>query len=133
MTKERLFKREYARELLNIAKNDLIAAKTLAQNPDVRYETVFFQLQQAVEKSLKSLLVAQSKSVPIVHDIALIIDRLVTKPENADALCELTDFAAIRRYEEGTFIVSQEETMAALTAVEQTIAFCQQQLLMLGL
>lgn len=98
MTKERLFKREYARELLNIANNDLIAAKTLAQNPDVRYETVFFQLQQAVEKSLKSLLVAQSKSVPIVHDIALIIDRLVTKPENADVLCELI-FQENRRFQ----------------------------------
>ncbi len=86
-----------------------------------------------MEKSLKSLLVAQSKSVPIVHDIALIIDRLVTKPENADALCELTDFAEIRRYEEWTFIVSQEETIAAMTTVEQTLAYCQQQLLMLGL
>jgi predicted nucleotidyltransferase len=49
------------------------------------------------------------------------------------SLLELTDFAAIRRYEEGTFIVSQEETIAALTTVEQTLAFCQQQLLMLGL
>ena len=124
MTKERLFKQEYAQELLKIAKNDLEAARTLIKNPEIRYETVFFQLQQAVEKSLKAVLVHKKKMVPLVHDIAIIIDRLDTPPPNAEALIELTDFASIRRYEEGTFEVTSEETKAAIEAVEQAINFC---------
>lgn len=128
MTKERLFKEQYAAELLKIAKNDLLAAETLSKNAGVRYETVFFQLQQAVEKGLKSVLVHHNQPVPLVHDIALIIDRLAVKPPAADELNELTDFAAVRRYEEGTFVVTAEETAAAITLVEQTLEFCQVQL-----
>jgi HEPN domain-containing protein len=129
MTKERLFKHEYARELLIIAKNDLEAAKTLMQNPDIRYETVFFQLQQAVEKTLKALLVHQRKMVPLIHDIALLIERLQFDIPQADALTELTDFASVRRYEMGTFEVTTDETKAAIKAVEETIDFCERHMI----
>lgn len=128
MTKERLFKKQYANELLKIAENDLLAAKTLSQNAGVRYETVFFQLQQAAEKGLKSVLVHDGLPVPLVHDLALIIDRLNVKPPASDDLNELSDFAAVRRYEEGTFVVTIEETTAAIAMVEQTLEFCRRQL-----
>lgn len=128
MTKERLFKQEYAIELLKIAKNDLEAAKTLMTNPKIRYETVFFQLQQAVEKSLKAVLVHQKKMVPLVHDIQLILDRFDVSPPHADALCELTDFASVRRYEEGTFEVTADETKAAIAAVIDALKFCEDEL-----
>ncbi len=128
MTKERLFKLPYSWELLAIAKNDLLAAKALAANPQVRYETAFFMLQQAVEKALKAVLVAQSKAVPLVHDLAVIIDRLDPKPDATDELNELTDFASIRRYEEGTFVVTAEETAAAIKLVEATLAFAETQI-----
>ena len=121
MTKERLFKLPYARELLAIAQNDLLAAKALSANQQVRYETAFFMLQQSVEKALKAVLVAQSQPVPLVRDLAVIIDRLDPKPNASDELNELTDFAAVRRYEEGTFLVTAEETAAAIsvTATQQ--------------
>jgi len=128
MTKERIFKLAYARELLAIAKNDLLAAKALTANPQVRYETAFFMLQQSVEKALKAVLVAQSRPVPLVYDLAVIIDRLNPKPNASDELNELTDFASVRRYEEGTFIVTAEETAAAIKLVESTLAFAESQI-----
>ena len=128
MTKERIFKLPYARELLAIAKNDLLAAKALAANPQVRYETAFFMLQQSVEKALKAVLVAQSQPVPLIYDLAVIIDRLNPKPNASDELNELTDFASVRRYEEGTFIVTAEETAAAIKLVESTLAFAESQI-----
>lgn len=128
MTKERLFKLPYAHELLVIAMNDFLAAKALIANPQVRYETAFFMLQQSVEKALKAVLVAQSKPVPLVHDLAVIIDRLDPKPDSPDDLNELTDFASVRRYEEGTFVVTAEETAAAIKLVESTLAFAKSQI-----
>lgn len=123
--KERIFKKSYAQELLNIGKNDLIAAKALSVARDIRFETVFFLLQQSVEKSLKALLVSIGKSVPLSHDLALIMDRLNVKPNRSDDLNELTDFASVRRYEEGTFIVTAEEMTAAIQLVEETLIFCE--------
>jgi len=128
MSKERLFKKPYARELMAIAKNDLVAAKFLAANTEVRFETAFFMLQQAVEKCLKAVLVAQGKPVPLVHDLAVIIDRMDPKPGSSEELHELTDFASVRRYEEGTFVVTREETDAAIKLVEATIAFADSQI-----
>ncbi len=124
MTKERRHKKEYAAELVRIAENDLIAAKTLASNKQVRVETVFFQLQQVTEKSLKALIVASGKAVPLVHDIALLMDRLASVHSFPDELKELTDFASVRRYEEGTFEVSFAEVDAAITSVEKALALC---------
>ena len=98
MVKERKFKKEYALELQRIAENDLLAAGVLASNAAVRRETVFFQIQQAVEKSLKALLCHRETTVPMVHDLALIIDRLNPAPPRADEISDLSDFASIRRY-----------------------------------
>jgi len=124
MTKERLFKQEYAAELLRIAKNDFEAAKTLMTNSKIRSETVFFQLHQSVEKALKAVLIHQKKMVPLVHDIRIIIDRLKAPPPHAEALTELTDFAAIRRYEEGSFVLTADEIRAATAAVQNVLDFC---------
>jgi HEPN domain-containing protein len=110
VTKERHFKRPYAKELIAIAENDFKAAQTLAKNQDIRKETIFFTLQQVVEKSLKALLVSKSQPVPLVHDIALIFDRLRDEPElYVEDLNFLTDFASIRRYEEGIFVITDKD------------------------
>lgn len=42
---EKLFKKEYAKELFKIAENDLITSKALLQAPSVRRETILFHVE----------------------------------------------------------------------------------------
>jgi len=50
------------------------------------------------------------------------------KPGSSEELHELTDFASVRRYEEGTFVVTRDETDAAIKLVEAPIAFADSQI-----
>ncbi len=124
MVKERIFKKQYAQELLNIACNDLIAARSLASDVAVRRETVLFQLQQSTEKALKALICHLGLAVPMTHDIGRLIDRVPAdqQPSNIEDLVDLSDFASIRRYEEGTFEMTPEEVSAAINSVTAAIA-----------
>ena len=82
MVKERLFKQEYASELIKIAANDLDAARVLARSPNVRQE------------------------------------------DGADMLVDLSDFASIKRYEEGTFVPSPEELKATINLADKVVSTC---------
>ena len=123
MTKERLFKIEYAKELFAIAVEDLKTAHVLAKNSFVRKENILFHIQQAIEKALKGVICALEQPVPLVHDLALIIDRLPkdNSPPFASEIVDLSQFASIRRYEEGTFEFTSEEIQASLDAAEKII------------
>jgi HEPN domain-containing protein len=131
MVKDRVFKKEYAPELMRIAENDLVAAEALAKDAKVRRETVLFQVQQAIEKALKALLCFLGKPVPMVHDLELIMDRLgsVHTPPQAENLADLSDFASIRRYEEGTFTITPQEVEAALKLARSVVEDCLQRII----
>jgi len=125
MVKDRVFKPEYAAELVRIATNDLKAAIVLKNDAGIRRETVFFMIQQSVEKALKALLCHLKKPVPMVHDLLLILDRLKKDaPKEAEYLVDLSDFAAIKRYEEGTFIPTLEELEATIEMAEKVVSHC---------
>ncbi len=58
---ERIFKKEYAQELIKIANGDLGSAKILFQHfsdESSRAENTFFFCQQAIQKCLKAVLCA---------------------------------------------------------------------------
>jgi len=125
MVKDRLFKKGYSKELVKIAVNDLEAARALARSPNVRQETTFFLVQQSVEKALKALLCYLEKPVPMVHDLLLIIDRLRDDaPKGAEQLVDLSDFASIKRYEEGNFVPTQEELDATISLADKVVSSC---------
>jgi len=130
MTKERLFKKEYAKELVSVAKSDLKAAQILAKSDLKRQELVLFHVQQAIEKSLKAILCWQGKPVPMVHSLSIIIDRLPNSEgiPDADSLEDLTQFATIRRYEEGVALFSPEEIDAALAQGQQILLLAESKL-----
>ncbi len=127
MTKERLFKKAYAAELLRVAEGDLETAQILANSSLKRKENLFFHIQQAIEKSLKAYLCWLEKPVPLVHDLALILDRFPEEIEipAASQLTDFTQFATVRRYEEGTFVLSDEETKASLLLANKIIVMVQ--------
>lgn len=118
MTKDRLFRRVYANELIKIAYGDLASAEVMADNLNKgRKENICFAAQQCIEKSLKAVLCAQGKPVPMTPSIEVLLDRLAgDQPSAAERLIELTDFATIRRYEEGNEIITDADIAATIAA-----------------
>lgn len=122
---EKLFKKEYSLELFKIAENDLLTAKVLSASTEVRGETVLFHVEQSVEKALKATLCYQEKPIPLTHDLYGILQKF--DPENLPpagfALHDLTPFATIRRYEEGNYIIDQNDITLAIKTAEDVIAW----------
>lgn len=97
------YKKEYAYELLNIAQGDLESAMVLAKARAGRPENAIYLAQQAIEKCLKAVLCFKARKIIHTHDIEALIQILPTKgrPPEAHKLGSLTQYATIRRYEEG--------------------------------
>ena len=117
---EKLFKKEYAAQLLVIAKGDLGSAKVLLASCAGRQENVCFHAHQAIEKALKAVLVWLQIPVPLVHDLGVLVAKL---PGTIDRdfgyeLISLNDFASIRRYQEGADVFTPQE----LKAIVETAA-----------
>lgn len=125
MTKEQKFKKEYANELIGIAIGDLETAKILLAAPNGRKENVCFAAQQVVEKSIKAVLCFHEIPVPFTHNLDILMDRLPAhlQMQGAEDLNELTEYATIRRYEEGTFLLDQEDLKTAVSLAELTISW----------
>jgi len=64
---------ERANSLLTKARQDLTAAQCLAREPAVSQWTIGFHAQQAVEKSLKAVLMWHAVRYPFTHDIAALL------------------------------------------------------------
>jgi len=122
---DKKFKKDYAASLLKIAQNDLVAAKALRKDPEVRLETVLFHLEQSVEKSLKAVLISLGKPVPLVHDLYVIVQRFEGSdlPPFGYELNALTPFGTIRRYEDGNDLIEKEDVDSAFKAAEACLAW----------
>jgi HEPN domain-containing protein len=115
LTKSRRFKKEYSKELLSIAEEDLKTAKVLLDAKIRRKENTLFHIEQTIEKSLKAVLCQLEIPVPLSHELSILVDRLPKgiEPPMAEDLFDLTQFATIRRYEEGRADFSDEEMVTA--------------------
>lgn len=124
MTREKIFRLVYAHELLRIARGDLESAEILAAAINKgRWENICFSVQQSIKKSLKAVLCAQNKPIPLSHSIELLLDRIgpQCQPPHGNTLIELTDYAAVKRYEEGNEIITDEDIAATLVAGQNVI------------
>ncbi|MBF0207181.1 MAG: HEPN domain-containing protein [Oligoflexia bacterium] len=135
---ERLYKPEYALELLRIAEGDLGSALALykAEVQSIRTPTgnetmldygrpdnVCYHSQQCVEKLVKAVLCFLKIPVPLSHDLDLLISKIPNQhgfPIDY-SLSELSLFASIRRYEEGTMILSDEDLIASINIAKQVL------------
>lgn len=121
--KKQLFPREYAKELLKIAKGDLDSAVGLSKINTGRPENIIFMTQQSVEKSIKSVLVHLQIAFPLVHDLGILVALLPDEkaPPEGFALAELNPFASVRRYEEGQLPLTAEEIESTLEIAQNVI------------
>jgi HEPN domain-containing protein len=96
--------REYADLLIQKAREELDAARTLVATDDYAAHVVGFLLQQAVEKALKSMLAAREIEIPYTHNIAQILNRLeptgIELPASVASAVWLTPWGASFRYED---------------------------------
>ena len=125
MTKDKLFKKTYAPELLNIAAGDLASAEVLAATPlKGRKENICYTAQQSIEKSIKAVICAQGHPVPLTHSIEFLLDKITgTLPPHSEALVELTDYATVRRYQEGNEIITDDDISATIEAARAVVAW----------
>jgi len=113
--------RDHALALLKKADNDLVAARaTLATGKAL--DTVCFHSQQAVEKSLKSVLALQDIDYPWRHDMGELLElvkhtALVIAPFE-DRIVSLAPFAVEIRYG-GEFEPSIDEATEALQTASE--------------
>ena len=82
------------------AKSSYEISKT-AVNTNIFYEDLCYQAQQAVEKSLKGLLIYYGADPEFTHNIGLLLtelERFTEIPENIKAATSVTKYAVITRY-----------------------------------
>jgi HEPN domain-containing protein len=113
---------------LRYAHSDLALAKQ-ANAGDVLREILCFHAQQAVERSIKAVLVHFGVAFPRTHSIERLIDLLPPSvPRTADltASAELTAYATIFRYSGEHEPISEEKFRAALRLAEAVIAWAEE-------
>jgi HEPN domain-containing protein len=93
---------DLARELLDLAQDDHVAAQALLDVAAVSDAIVGFHAQQAVEKALKAVLAARGVTFPFTHNIGLLMTLvedagILAPPSLADADL-LTPYGVALRY-----------------------------------
>jgi HEPN domain-containing protein len=121
--KAKRFQKEYAIELLRIAEGDLQSAIDLNELQRGRIENILYLCQQAIEKSIKSVLIFLQKPIPMTHDLETLIVLLPTEdlPPHSSELSAFSIYASIRRYEEGYEEIEDEELLAAIQISREII------------
>jgi HEPN domain-containing protein len=93
---------DLARELLQLATDDLAAAEALVGIPSVSDAIVGFHAQQAAEKALKAALAVTEEDFPFTHNIAVLMqlceDAGVPIPSVLERLDLLTPYGVTARY-----------------------------------
>lgn len=94
--------RDVAEQLLDLAREDLAAARALTDAEGVSASKSGFNAQQAVEKALKAVLAGRGEDFPFTHDIAVLIelceDQDFQLPDDLREADRLTPYAAALRY-----------------------------------
>lgn len=117
MVRNRKYLPEYAYELLRLANADLASGHALV-TAHVRLENACFHYQQAVEKSLKAVLVKSGIAFPSTHDLNVLLTLMpaeIAEVPHAHEIPELNIYSAQLRYEEGPAPATQEDADAAAT------------------
>lgn len=116
---------------LSYAKSDLALAKAQSVSGVMR-EALCFHAQQAVEKSIKAVLVYNEVSFPKIHSIERLIDLLpsgVPRSSELIASAGLTAFATAFRYPGEEEPVTHEEYEMAVNLADAVIKWAEENIL----
>ena len=108
---------------LRYARSDLELAR-VEQSPYILLESLCFHAQQAAEKAIKAVLLANNIPFPRTHHIGTLLDLLpqnIAPPHEIQDSAILTDYAVISRYPEDVEPVMEEEYEEAVRLAEIVI------------
>lgn len=116
-----------AADWLRRARSDLALA-SLPLPPDVLYNDLCFHAQQAVEKSIKAVLIHYGVELRKIHDIAHLIALLpahAPPPPAAEDVASLTSYAVMIRYPGDYEDVTEEDYLEAGRVAETVYAWAE--------
>lgn len=114
-----------AADWLRHARSDLALARARGA-PEILLESLCFHAQQAVEKALKAVLVAQGIAFPRTHNIGVLLDLIPVRPPlpaSIQAADILTDYAVSSRYPGEVEPISAAEYQEAIRLAELVISW----------
>ncbi len=114
------------------AKSSLLRAMVGRFAPEILYEDLCFDTQQAAEKALKALLLAHQLPFPKTHDIGLLLQQLVAAgigvPSEIQSADVLSFYAVVTRYPGGYPALEEASYQEALALAQQVVAWVEEQL-----
>jgi len=123
--------RSLAETWLVRAKSNLARARLGRSAPDILYEDLCFDCEQAAEKSLKGLLILKGIVPPQTHSLALLVETLEKHhypvPNTIKGAVPLTHYAVSTRYPDSYEPVSEREFRAALKGAETVCNWVEEQ------
>lgn len=95
---------DYAAALLSKARDDGYVVRSMSADASAPNWVIGFHAQQAVEKSLKSVLARHEIEFPRTHNLSMLIELLrlhvIPLPPDADDLARQTPFGVALRYDD---------------------------------
>jgi HEPN domain-containing protein len=121
-----------AHEWLRRAKSNMARAKAGRVAPDILYEDLCYDAQQAVEKAFKSVCIIHEIIFPKTHDIAYLIELLekggVEVPENLQNAKILTGYAVETRYPGDYEPVDEEDLRKAIEIAKEVLKWVKKEI-----
>jgi HEPN domain-containing protein len=116
-------------EWLRHARSNLSRCRGDRRLPDVLFEDLCFDAQQAAEKAIKAVLVLRQRRFPKTHDLAELLDLVAATgievpPEVLEAK-RLTPHAVAGRYPGVSEDASEEDYREALETAERVVAWAE--------
>jgi len=116
-------------EWLRHARSNLARCRGDRRLPEVLFEDLCFDAEQAAEKAIKAVLVMKGSRFPKTHDLAELLDLVaatgvVVPPEVLEAK-RLTPYAVAGRYPGVSEDASEQDYREALEAAEETVAWAE--------
>lgn len=117
---------------LQRAKSNMARAKAGRVSPDILYEDLCYDAQQAVEKAFKSVCIIHEIVFPKTHDIAYLIELLekggVEVPENLQNAKILTGYAVETRYPGDYEPVDEEDLRKAIEIAKEVLKWVKKEM-----
>jgi len=123
--------RSLAETWLVRARSNIARARQGKSAPDIMYEDLCFDCEQAAEKSLKGLLILKGIVPPQTHSLALLVEALEKNHANVTdevkTAVSLTHYAVSTRYPGSYEPVNEREFLKALKGAETVFSWVERQ------
>ena len=110
---------------LTHALSDLKLARVGKEDPEILAEQTCFHAQQAVEKSLKAVLLFAKVDFPLTHDLRDLLEIFeasdIVLPENFKEVDALTPYAVESRYPGYWEVITDQDVEEALKLAESVL------------